>query len=67
MKTRQGATKDPPVKAKHSPAKSPPKVKKEPGVLIGTIDMAQLESVREKYPYLRDRNQHMYAEFAKKP
>ncbi len=36
-------------------------LKKEPGVLIGTVDMAQLEKVREKYPYLRDRNQHMYA------
>ena len=33
----------------------------EPGVLIGTVDMAHIKSEREKHPYLRDRNQDMYA------
>ena len=33
----------------------------EPDVLIGTVDMAHIESEREKHPYLRDRNQDMYA------
>ena len=39
---------------------------KKPGVLIGTIDTAQLKSVREKYPYLKDRNQDMYSRLATK-
>ena len=39
------------------------KLKSEPDVLIGTVDMAHIENEREKYPYLKDRNQEMYARF----
>jgi len=38
------------------------KLKTKPDVLIGTVDMAHLENVKKKYPYLKDRNQDMYAE-----
>ena len=38
----------------------------KPDVLIGTVDMAHIENVRNKYPYLKDRNQDMYANFAKR-
>jgi nitrilase len=43
------------------------KLKNEPDVLIGTVDMAHLENVKEKYPYLKDRNQDMYAGQAERP
>jgi len=33
----------------------------KPDVLIGTVDMAHLENVRDKYPYLKDRHQNMYS------
>ena len=39
-------------------------LKSKPGVLIGTVDMAHIENVREKYPYLKDRNQERYAGLA---
>jgi nitrilase len=42
------------------------KLKSKPDVLIGTVDMAHLESEREKYPYLKDRNQDMYAWLAER-
>ncbi len=42
------------------------KLKTKPDVLIGTVDMAHLENVKKKYPYLRDRNQDMYAELAER-
>ena len=38
----------------------------KPGVLVGTVDMAHLKNEREKYPYLKDRNQVMYASLAEK-
>jgi len=38
----------------------------KPDVLIGTVDMAHLESIRETYPYLKDRNQDMYSLLAAK-
>ena len=38
----------------------------KPGVLVGTVDMANLKNEREKYPYLKDRNQVMYASLAEK-
>jgi len=43
------------------------KLKTNPDVLIGTVNMAHLENVRKNYPYLKDRNQDMYAGLAKKP
>lgn len=43
------------------------KLESEPGVLIGTVDMHHLDSVRKKYPYLRDRNRGMYASLAEMP
>ncbi len=43
------------------------KLKSKPDVLIGTVDMAYLESVKKKYPYLKDRNQDMYVELAERP
>jgi predicted amidohydrolase len=43
------------------------KLKSKPDVLIGTVDMAHLESVKKKYPYLKDRNQDMYVELAERP
>lgn len=36
-------------------------LKSRPDVLTGTVDTAHLKSVREKYPYLKDRNRNMYA------
>ena len=38
-----------------------------PDVLIGTVDMAHIANVKEKYPYLKDRNQDMYAGLAVNP
>jgi len=43
------------------------KLKTKPDVLIGTVDTAHLENVKKKYPYIKDRNQDMYAELAKRP
>ena len=42
------------------------RLKAKPGVLVGTVDMAHLKYEREKYPYLQDRNQGMYACLADK-
>ena len=42
------------------------RLKSKPGVLVGTVDMAYLKCERDKYPYLKDRNQSMYASFAEK-
>jgi predicted amidohydrolase len=42
------------------------KLKSKPAVLIGTVDMAHIENEREKYPYLKDRNQDMYAKLAER-
>jgi len=42
------------------------RLKTKPGVLVGTVDMAHLRGERKKYPYLKDRNQSMYAGFAEK-
>ena len=43
------------------------KLKTKPDVLIGTVDRAHLENVKKKYPYLKDRNQDMYAKFVERP
>ena len=40
------------------------RLKSKPDVLIGTVDMAHLKCEREKNPYLKDRNQDMYASSA---
>ena len=37
------------------------KLRSKPDILIGTVDLAHLENEREKHPYLKDRNQDMFA------
>ena len=43
------------------------KLKTKPDVLIGTVDTAHVENVKKKYPYLKDRNQDMYATLIERP
>ena len=45
----------------------PTRLESKPDLLIGTVDIAQLESERKKYPYLKDRNQDMYATLVEMP